>query len=628
VTDLFVSYKSEDRSRVAPLIAALEADGIGIWWDAHIGGGSAWRETIESELNAARCVLVVWSQRSTGPDGSFVRDEATRALRRGAYLPVRIDPVEPPLGFGETQALPLIGWKGNRSDPRYQAVLTAVQAVMTGKARPLPPGYQRKRGVDRRLMIGGGAAAVVAAGAGGWWWTRSADPSDSRMAVLPFANLSGDPTQAYLGDGIAEELRTALSRIPGFQVVSRLSSETVRGLDAGAAATRLNVSDILAGSIRRSADVVRITAQLINGRTGVERWSESYDRQNQDVLSVQSDIAARVATALSASLAPAQVAAITEAGTTNFKAHDLMLRASELTTNGDGEAVTHQALGLLDSALALDPRYAEALALKAGLMADVAIFYTPTSKQQAALTAAIATARKAISLNPELPRGYNALGFLLKSQLNFRDALIAYRRANALGENAAALIGYSFFLTEMGHTREALGPAERAIALDPLNANAISAQGNAYYFDGNYKAAIESLRRMLRAAPDRFYARYYIGLSLIWLGRTAEALAEFRAMPADDIFRNAGEAILWARSGDRAASDKALQAVKTKADDASVLVAGILAQRGELEGSLLILEQELARRSPDIAAVRADPQFAPLRSDKRFKAIVEKVGFP
>ncbi len=155
MTDLFVSYKSEDRARVAPLVAALEADGVGIWWDAHIGGGSEWRDQIESELNAARCVLVVWSERSTGQGGSFVRDEATRSLRRGVYLPVRIDPVEPPLGFGETQALSLIGWKGDRSDPHYQALLAAVQAVIAGKPRPIPPAYQPpRRGLDRRLVLG------------------------------------------------------------------------------------------------------------------------------------------------------------------------------------------------------------------------------------------------------------------------------------------------------------------------------------------------------------------------------------------------------------------------------------------------------------------------------------------
>src|SRR5688500_3026158 len=101
--DLFVSYKAEDRPRVAPLVAALEADGLSVWWDAHVGGGEEWRDSIAKHLDQASCVIVVWSKRSTGKEGRFVRDEATRALRRGIYLPIRIDKVEPPLGFGETQ---------------------------------------------------------------------------------------------------------------------------------------------------------------------------------------------------------------------------------------------------------------------------------------------------------------------------------------------------------------------------------------------------------------------------------------------------------------------------------------------------------------------------------------------
>ena len=112
VTDVFLSYKAEDRSRLAPLVEALEANGLSVWWDAHIGGGSDWRESIEQNLERAKCVVVVWSRRSVGPNGRFVRDEATRAQRNGTYLPVRIDKVEPPLGFGETQAISLIHWNG------------------------------------------------------------------------------------------------------------------------------------------------------------------------------------------------------------------------------------------------------------------------------------------------------------------------------------------------------------------------------------------------------------------------------------------------------------------------------------------------------------------------------------
>src|SRR5689334_14186201 len=107
MVDVFVSYKAEDRRRVAPLVQALEADGFSVWWDAHIGGGVDWRDTIEENLDQAKCVIVVWSKRSVAREGRFVRDEATRAQRHRTYLPVRIDKVEPPLGFGETQAIPL-----------------------------------------------------------------------------------------------------------------------------------------------------------------------------------------------------------------------------------------------------------------------------------------------------------------------------------------------------------------------------------------------------------------------------------------------------------------------------------------------------------------------------------------
>ena len=206
MADVFVSYKAEDRRRVKPLVEALQADGFSVWWDEQIGGGAAWRHAIETELNAAKCVIVAWSKRSVGAEGTFVQDEATRAQQRHVYVPVIIDKVHLPLGFGETQALPLSGWHGDRSDPHYQAVLAAVQRNAGPKRRARPaPVHQPK--IDRRTAIAGGAvAAVAAAGVGGWAFLRSSPASASRsIAVLPFANLSGDPAQAYFSDGIAEE---------------------------------------------------------------------------------------------------------------------------------------------------------------------------------------------------------------------------------------------------------------------------------------------------------------------------------------------------------------------------------------------------------------------------------------
>src|ERR1044071_6530275 len=123
MADVFVSYKAEDKRKIRPIVKALEAAGYSVWWDEQIGGGAAWRQAIEAELNAAKCVIVIWSKRSAGPDGEFVQDEATRAKERRVYVPVLIDKTHLPLGFGETQALPLIGWRGARADPHYGAVL-------------------------------------------------------------------------------------------------------------------------------------------------------------------------------------------------------------------------------------------------------------------------------------------------------------------------------------------------------------------------------------------------------------------------------------------------------------------------------------------------------------------------
>jgi serine/threonine-protein kinase len=168
MSDVFVSYKAEDRARVRPLVEALEAEGLSVWWDAHIGGGDEWRDSIQQHLDESKCVIVVWSRRSIGPQGHFVRDEATRAQRRHAYLPVRVDNVDPPLGFGEIQAIPIVRWKGDRSDPRYQAVLAAARAIVSGAPRPHYVHFESPR-VSRRAIIAGGAAATAAAVAAGWF---------------------------------------------------------------------------------------------------------------------------------------------------------------------------------------------------------------------------------------------------------------------------------------------------------------------------------------------------------------------------------------------------------------------------------------------------------------------------
>ena len=173
-----------------------------------------------------------------------------------------------------------------------------MRARLAGEAPPpIPAAFAaapHSRAARRSLAaLGPGRRGTAAAG----WCSAGAGQRAKRIAVLPFANLSGDPAQAYFSDGIAEELRGALSRI-GLEVIGRTSSDAVRELDATEAAAKLGVANILTGSVRRSPETIRISAQLVGGNDGVERWAQSYDRAPGDTIKIQADIAASVAEAL------------------------------------------------------------------------------------------------------------------------------------------------------------------------------------------------------------------------------------------------------------------------------------------------------------------------------------------
>ncbi len=171
MSDIFLSYKREDEARAGAIGRALNESGFDVWWDRGLPGGESWRANIEKELHGARCVVVLWSRASVAPEGHFVRDEAGRALAKGLLVPVRIDNVVPPVGFGEIQCLDLIRWRGRIGDPFFQDVVRTVRAKIDGKPAPRPVGPTLRRW--RRMGWGGGTAvlaslvAALAANVGG-----------------------------------------------------------------------------------------------------------------------------------------------------------------------------------------------------------------------------------------------------------------------------------------------------------------------------------------------------------------------------------------------------------------------------------------------------------------------------
>ena len=158
MSEVFISYKREDEPRVGRLVQALEGTGLSVWWDRGLPGGESWREQIQTALDAAKCVIVVWTHESVGPAGDFVRDEAGQAKRRGVMVPVMLDKVDPPLGFGEIQAINLVHWKGNPHDPFFTDLCTAVTAKLEGRA--VPPAKGPMKRLMRRLTYSSLASAI------------------------------------------------------------------------------------------------------------------------------------------------------------------------------------------------------------------------------------------------------------------------------------------------------------------------------------------------------------------------------------------------------------------------------------------------------------------------------------
>ena len=631
-TDVFVSYKAEDRTRLRPLVAALEAEGFTVWWDTHIGGGAHWREDIQEHLDAAKCVIVVWSKRSVGIDGDFVRDEASRARKRGAYLPVRLDQVEPPLGFGEVQAISIKGWKGDRGDPRFLTIAEAVRRRIAGEdIAHIDLGNHGPTFSRRTVMIGSaGVAAVVAAG-GGWYFLKSASANAKRIAVLPFDNLSGDASQAYFSEGIAEELRSALARI-GLQVIARASSEAVKDLDPKVIASKLGVANILTGSVRRSSDMVRINAQLVDGSDGVQRWEETYDRAPGDEIKIQTDIATNVAQSLSIALGQAGRAAISLGGTTDSGAQDLYLRASALYTTDTSEKAVREGVKLLDSAIARDPNYANAFRMKASFLEFLATSYAENAEEMTrGKDAAEATARRAIAIAPRLGAAYAELAGIEQDRFNFDRAQSFMRQALALSPNDPKVVSNSMYIRwyVCGEPDEALSLADRLVDLNPLGPTSYSVRSAILIDLRRYDEAIRAARKSLQLAPSREWPHQLIANALILTNRPKEALAELRSVAPDDLYRLAAEGIIAARAGDTNGVDRILSQIRKGSGDAAMFqYAQVYAQAGRLDRAFEALDDGLVVKDPGVTGVRTDPFLDPIRRDPRYTDLVKKIAFP
>ncbi len=455
-------------------------------------------------------------------------------------------------------------------------------------------------------------------------------PTNS-IAVLPFDNLSGDPGQAFFADGMSEELRSALASVGGLQVAARTSSNVFRGGsgDARTIAGKLGVAYTLDGSVRRAGNVVRVSAQLIEAKSGFERWSQSYDRDMKDVFAIQSDIANRVTDALKIELLPQESARLAGGDRpASSTAYDAFLRGGQLFDLAGDESSYRAALAQYDAAIAADPKYAAAHAGRARTLAAIAGQFDGPATQARTMAMALAAARQAVALAPGLGDAQLALAYVLaRTGFDLRGADAAYRAAMLTSSgNADALISYGTFNARVGDSAKGLAALEKAAVLDRFNPRVWKALGSAYYSARRFADAAPRQREALRLSPALSAGHFDLGMTLLMQGDVKGAAAEF-AREKQRWAMLTGTAISAWKLGDKLASDRALAALLAENGDTVLYQqAQVRAQRGDVAGALAALEQALAAGDSGLLSLRHDPLLDPLRRDPRFARLMARMS--
>lgn len=625
---VFVSYSRDDRKRALPVIKAIEDAGYSVWWDGLLGGGERFFQTTEAALEAARAVVVLWSKVSVG--SHWVHDEATRGRDHQCLIPVSLDGTKPPLGFGQFQTIDL-SHKSRAGDPAMDSLITAIAALHDEDHRPAPRATAATPGVDRRVVIASmGAIAVAGAGAAWWGGLFGATRSANSVAVLPFANLSGDPREAYFSDGVAAEIRSELARNPMLQVAAQTSSESFRDdrEDAKTISRKLRVSHLLDGNIRKSGDMVRVSVELTEGNSGFSTWSQRFDRPLADVFAVQDEIAAAVASALSVELSRKE-GEIQNHGTSNFAAYDAYLKGNALYQLSSGEESARDALTKYEEATALDPGYAAAWSAQSRTLAAIANQYLEGNARAATFENAIAVARKSLALDPDLADAHSALGYAtLFGRRNVRAARAPFEKSAQLGQGEPAVLSrYAVYCAFTGEFDKARAAIFRAAKLDPLNAIAQRSIGTVEFTARRYPESIAALRRALAINPELSGANAAIAFNHLMMGQVGEA-ARSVAAEKSELRRLTAEAMVAQRQGDMVKAEAALRKIDTQfGTNALYEQAQVLAQWGATDRGMAALLKAAATGDPGLVLIKTDPLIDALRKHPAFSGLLRQAGF-
>ncbi len=462
---------------------------------------------------------------------------------------------------------------------------------------------------------------------------RPRAPAIRSLAVLPLENLSGDEAQEYFADGMTDELITDLASIARLRVISRTSTTHYKGTrkTIPEIARELNVDAVVEGSVGRSANKVRIRAQLIRAMPEEHLWAESYERDLPDVLALQRDVAKAIASEIKVHLTPLERQHLANARPINPDAYNAFL-LGDYHSSKRNPAAMDKGIQYFQEAIRIDPSYAQAYAGLANAYIERDIWgglgVGKSADQVRAATL------KALELDGELAEAHALLGQIhFQYDWDWQSTEAEYKRAIQLNPNlAASYVRYAYFLQAMSRHTEALAAAHHAVELDPLSASNISDEGRILYRARQYENAVARYQRALELDPGYLPALGRIAEAYEQLGKFDQALAYVERLQRTASDRRLGLrplARIYARMGKQREALGILRKIEKNGAPGGdeFALAAIYSALGDRDHAIAALEKGVQARSL-LPFVFVDPQLDPLRSDPRYSDLLQRMGLP
>jgi TolB-like protein/tetratricopeptide (TPR) repeat protein len=455
---------------------------------------------------------------------------------------------------------------------------------------------------------------------------------DNSIAVLPFENMSGDPEQEYFCDGLTEDLITDLSNIEDLKVVARTSVFAFKGKqdDIRKIGQELNVKNVLEGSVRKSKNQLRITAQLIDVDTGFHRWSGRFDKDMKDVFSIQDEITLAIVDALSLKLLGREKSEVTEHETENSEAYDFLLRG-RFHSNNRTEDSMKLGIEFFEKAVEADPNFALAYAEMAELYILLPVFSTVLATE--AKAKAKEYVQKALKLDSTLAEAHKVVGDIKINEYDWEGAAKDYKMAVELNPGySPAHNRYGYSLMSMGRFEEAIEQMKKAIELDPYNLNYTRNLGRIFYFEGSYDDAVSVLQGTIEINPVFSFVHLSLALVYIQESEYEEALVavkkEEEAQGQLNPILDCISGIIHARMDEKDKARQILDNLEARSKEKYIspyYLAALCVTLGETDRGFELLDKAYRDEDFWIRELKVDPLFEDVRSDPRYDMMLKKL---